>query len=148
MFVWQCEVDWLPVQIRRAATAVVSRAGEALERAGFGLHRAKTRIVPPGARHIVLGLLVDDAGVRLRPEYKRRLELHVRGVRKFGLAEHARQRSFDSILSMINHVDGGIAYAQSVEPDFAHRLRDEWNGTLMERGFPPEPEMTESVDEP
>jgi len=35
-----------------------------------------------------------------------------------------------------------------VEPDFAHRLRDEWNGTLMERGFPPEPEMTESVDEP
>ena len=121
---------------RRRAAAVVNQAAAAVGREGFRLHRAKTRIVPPGARHIVLGLLVDDWGVRLLPEYKRRLELHVRGVAKFGLAEHARHRNFNSILSMINHVDGGIAFAASVEPAFAHGLRNTWNDALRDRGYP------------
>ena len=121
---------------RHDAVKVVSRAASALRRHGFALHQAKTRIVPPGARHVVLGLLVDDAGVRLLSEFKRRLEVHVRGVTKFGLEAHASHRHFDSILSMINHVDGGIAFAQSVEPAFAERLRGIWTEALVASGYP------------
>jgi RNA-directed DNA polymerase len=121
---------------RQRASAVVNGAVATLGRAGFRLHRAKTRIVPPGARHIVLGLLVTDEHVRLLPAYKRRLEIHVRGVEKFGIAEHAQHRKFDSILSMINHVDGCIAFAASVEPTFAGRLRDAWSRALRDCGYP------------
>jgi RNA-directed DNA polymerase len=121
---------------RQDAIKVISQTAAALRCQGFDLHQAKTRIVPPGARHIVLGLLVDDAGVRLLSEFKRRLELHVRGVTKFGLAAHAGHRHFDSILSMVNHVDGGIAFAQSVEPAFAERLRDTWSEALAASGYP------------
>ncbi len=104
-------------------------------REGFALHRAKTRVVPPGARHVVLGLLVDGDRVRLLPEYKRRLEVHVRGVAKFGLAEHADHRRFVSVLSMINHVDGLIAFAASVDRAFANNSRDQWNKVLLNRGY-------------
>jgi RNA-directed DNA polymerase len=121
---------------RHDAAKVVMHTATALRHHGFSLHQAKTRIVPPGARHIVLGLLVDDAGVRLLPEFKRRLEVHVRGVAKFGLAAHAEHRRFDSILSIVNHVDGGIAFAQSVEPVFAERLRDSWVRGLNASGYP------------
>lgn len=121
---------------RQQAGAVVNQVSAALGRGGFRLHRDKTRVVPPGARQIVLGLLVDENEVRLLPEYKRRLEVHVRGVAKFGLAEHAQHRNFNSVLSMINHVDGGLAFAASVEPDFADGLRESWDRALHERGYP------------
>jgi hypothetical protein len=120
---------------RRRAAGVVTRTAEVLERAGFALHRAKARVIPPGARHVILGVLVDDDRVRLLPDYKRRLEVHVRGVAKFGLAEHAHHRRFDSILSMINHVDGCIAFAASVDPVFAASLRNRWNAAIRDRGY-------------
>jgi len=72
----------------------------------FRLHRKKTRVIPPGARHIVLGLLVDGDEVRLTPEFRRRVEVHIRGVREFGLVHHADHRGFRSLLSFISHVDG------------------------------------------
>lgn len=125
-----------PAFDRRDAGAIIQHVGKALAKEGFRLHRRKIRVIPPGARHVVLGLLVDDAGVRLLPEYKRRLEVHVRGVAKFGLAQHAECRRFNSVLSMINHVDGSIAFAESVEPAFAATLRGRWNEALSSHGFP------------
>jgi RNA-directed DNA polymerase len=123
---------------RGQAADVVGRASAILTSEGFTAHRAKTRVVPPGARHVILGLLVDDDRVRLMPEFKRRLEVHVRGVARFGLAEHAHHRGFDSVLSMIDHVDGCIAFAASVDPAFAKTMRDVWNAALRERGYPPD----------
>ncbi len=123
---------------RGKAADVARRASAIIGREGFTPHRAKTRIVPPGARHIVLGLLVDDNRVRLLPEFKRRVEIHLRGVANFGLAEHARHRRFDSVLSMINHVDGCIAFAASVDPAFADDARDMWEEALRDRGYPDE----------
>jgi hypothetical protein len=121
---------------RRDAMELIARTKVVLRRQGFRLHDVKTRVVPPGARRVVLGLLVDEEGVKLLPEFRRRLELHVRGVRKFGIAEHAGHRRFDSVFSMINHVDGGIAFAESVDAAFATRLRDAWSSALYENGYP------------
>jgi RNA-directed DNA polymerase len=121
---------------RDQAADPVRRASAILRTEGFSVHRAKTRIVPPGARHVILGLLVDEEQVRLLPEFKRRLEVHVRGVTKFGLVEHAHHRGFESVLSMIDHIDGCIAFAASVDRPFASNMRDTWNAALRSRGYP------------
>ena len=121
---------------RRRAARLIGEATALIARGGFRVHRGKTHVVPPGARQVILGLLLDDEEARLLPEYKRRLEVHIRGVAKFGLAEHAEHRNFDSVLSMINHVDGGIAFAAQVEAAYAKRLEARWNEALAAHGYP------------
>lgn len=101
----------------------------------FRLHRKKTRVVPPGARHIVLGLLVDGCELRLTPEFRRRVEVHIRGVRKFGLVRHADHRGFRSLLSFISHVDGCLAFALSVESAWANSQRAAWRAALRDHGL-------------
>ncbi len=76
--------------------------------------------------------------VLLTPEFKRRIEVHVRGVEKFGLPDHAAYRHFRSVPSMINHVDGCIAFARSVEPGFAAQMEEAWNVALRDKGFHPQ----------
>jgi RNA-directed DNA polymerase len=120
---------------RQRAAQLVREVAGIVERSGFVLHRAKTRVVSPGARHIVLGLLLAEDQVRLLPEFKRRLEVHVRGVTKFGLTEHARWRHFESVLSMINHIDGCIAFADCIDVEFAAKMRDAWNSALNDQGY-------------
>lgn len=121
---------------RANAAPVIRQVGAIVQRNSFVLHHKKTRIVPPGARHVVLGLLVDSTEVRLLPEFRRRVEVHVRGVTKFGLAPHAAVRRFRSILSFVNYMDGCLAFAEGVEPDWAEKTRGAWRQGLVESGFP------------
>ncbi|ALC04836.1 hypothetical protein CDES_01850 [Corynebacterium deserti GIMN1.010] len=92
----------------------------------FQLRKDKTRIITPGARKIVLGLLITESEVRLTPEFKRRILVHLRGVEKFGLYSHVQHRNFDSTLSFINHLEGLIEFASNVEPEFAHESLRNW----------------------
>jgi RNA-directed DNA polymerase len=102
------------------------------------LHDKKTRVVPPGARHVVLGLMLGRDRVQLLPEFKRRIDVHIRGVDRFGLAQHAAHRGFRSIFSFVNHVDGCLAFAHGVEPEHARQGRERWNAALDKSGFPVE----------
>lgn len=120
---------------RQRAAELIRRVAAILERREFSPHRTKSRVVPPGARHVVLGLLLAEGQVHLLPEFKRRVEVHIRGVAKFGAAEHARHRHFDSVFAMINHVDGCIAFADSVDSAFAGNARNAWNTALRECGY-------------
>jgi RNA-directed DNA polymerase len=120
---------------RQRAAELIRRAAGILHCSGFSPHRTKTRVIPPGARHVVLGLLLTDGRVRLLPEFKRRVEVHIRGIVKFGIAEHAHHRHFDSVLAMINHVDGCIAFADSIDPEFATNAREAWSAALRDRGY-------------
>lgn len=99
---------------REGAVRLAHAASGLIHAAGFEPHRSKTRIVPPGARHVVLGLLVDDE-VRLLPETVRRIDNHLRGAEKYGLPEHAMHRGFDSVLSFVDHLDGWIAFGMGVD---------------------------------
>lgn len=103
---------------------------------GLQLHRSKTRVIPPGTRQIVLGLLVDRKGVRLMPEFRRRVEVHVRGVALFGLVAHARHRGFRSVFSFVSHVDGCLAFAVSVEPVWAGKVAKAWRSALRSSAYP------------
>ena len=45
-------------------------------------------------------------------------------------------RNFDSILAMINHIDGGIAFAKNVDAEYAAKLKVAWDEVLREHGYP------------
>ncbi|WP_183336789.1 reverse transcriptase family protein [Microlunatus antarcticus] len=116
---------------------VVHEVGRVVAAHRFRLHERKTRIVPPGARHVVLGLLVDgEDSVRLLPEFRRRVEVHIRGVRKFGLVRHSEHRGFRSLLSFINHVDGCLAFAKGVDSGWASSSQSAWWEALRLNNFP------------
>lgn len=121
---------------RAKAASVVNEVVAVVGRQGLSVHRRKTIVVPPGARKVVLGLLLLDDRVALAPEFKRRVQVHVRGVHVFGLVEHAKHRRFESVLSMIDHIDGCIAFARSVDPAFAEAMRGEWDDVLRDKGIP------------
>ncbi|MGX5695713.1 reverse transcriptase family protein [Agromyces soli] len=120
---------------RSEAQSLAAEATGLIRKAGFVVHRAKTRIVPPGARKVVLGLLVDGS-VRLLPEHRRRIEVHLRGCEENGLARHAAHRGFDSVFSFINHLDGWIAFALGVERERAMDWRLRFHGILEHEGLP------------
>lgn len=120
---------------RSQAVSVLEQVFALIRSAGFVQHRTKTRIVPPGARKIVLGLLVDES-VRLLPEQRRLIEVHLRGIRKFGIADHASHRGFESALAFINHLDGWISFVIGVDRDLGMRWRKEFNEVLVHHGVP------------
>lgn len=90
-----------------------------LRDAGFQPNSKKTLIVPPGARKIVLGLLVDGKTPRLTREFKNRIDQHVYCIQKNGWLEHMKKRSFRSVFSLDAHVRGLLAHATQVEPKWA-----------------------------
>lgn len=120
---------------RAEAQSLVGEIAGLIRKAGFVIHRSKTRIVPPGARRVVLGLLVDSS-VRLLPEHRRRIEVHLRGCEKNGLARHAAHRGFDSVFSFVNHLDGWIAFALGVERERALAWRQRFHRILDLEGLP------------
>ena len=96
---------------------------------GLSPNQAKTQIIPPGARKIVLGLLVDGGSPRLTREFKSRLRMHLYYLNHsmIGPGKHAECRGFDSIIGLCAHVRGLIAHAQLVEPDYGEACLEEFN---------------------
>lgn len=90
-----------------------------LNEAGFKANLRKTAIRGPGARRIVLGLLVDGKEPRLSREFKDdlRLHLHYLTADGFGPSRHAEARGV-SISGLYHRVRGLIGWALRVEPDY------------------------------
>ncbi|MGA5187669.1 reverse transcriptase family protein [Streptomyces griseoincarnatus] len=120
---------------RPVLTRCVAEITQAVAATSFTLHRKKTRVVPPGARKIVLGLLVDGDQVRLPRHTRKRLEDHIRGAEKFGFASHVGHIGFSSLRGFIHHVDGLLAYAHGVDAAWARPLSRRWEDLLAAEGF-------------
>jgi hypothetical protein len=120
---------------RKEGVYLIRQVSDAIYAAGFRVHKKKTKLVPPGARKIVLGLLVNDESVRLLPEFRRQLLNHIRGVTRYGLTGHATHRKFESSLSMINYIDGALAFAKNVDEDWAMLANSKWTAALTKDGF-------------
>ena len=121
---------------RASVPRIAAQVEHAIDKAGLVVHRKKTRVVPPGARKIVLGLMLVGHEVRLLPEFRDRVVNHIRCVKRYGPAAHALTRRFDSALSMINHVDGCLAFATDIEPEWASERQRQWNEALALHGHP------------
>lgn len=106
---------------RKEARKVVALAKAEVSRCGFELNESKTVIAPPGARRVVLGLLVDNDAPRLTRGFRNNLETHLHALTKvtIGPDRHRRARGFDSLIGMRRHIGGLLAFAHYVDPAYA-----------------------------
>jgi len=89
---------------------------------GFALNRKKTRILGPGARKIVTGLLVNSASPRLPRGFKVHLSAALYQLENRGIADCANWMRSKHPLSYLDHLGGLIQFAHSVEPEFAKEM--------------------------
>ena len=68
-------------------------------RVGLSPNVTKTRVLPPGARKVVLGLLVDGQEPHLTREFRARLRQHIYYLLHpdIGPVRHAAKRGFISV---------------------------------------------------
>ncbi|MFF3026258.1 reverse transcriptase family protein [Microbacterium sp. NPDC057944] len=111
---------------RKYAAALIPKVRAIVERSGFNLHQKKTRIIPPGARKLVLGIMVTESGLAIMPEQKRRVDLYIHSVAKYGPVEFAKHRKFESALAMINHVEGWLAYLYHIDAAWTRTRSVKW----------------------
>ena len=94
---------------------------------GWSPNRAKTVVVPPGARKVVLGLLVDKRRPRLSREFRSRLRMHLYFIAhaRHGPVQHAKARGFSSVEGLRQHLLGLVAFAGQIDALYADSCRRE-----------------------
>lgn len=120
---------------RDVALDLIKASRHILRSERFVMHEQKTSIIPPGARKIVLGLLVDGRSVRISRWMRAKIEHHVRGTEKFGLTSHVSHSGFSSIDGFVRHVSGTLAFTYDIEPDWTSRMGKRWRTALWNSGW-------------
>lgn len=111
---------------RIKAREAISQIYHIIRKYSFEPNFTKTQIIPPGARRVVLGLLVDGPRPKLSKQFRNRLRLHLHqiGPTGAGAIKHAEQNHFQSVFGLRNHIEGLISFAHSVDPDYAKKAWD------------------------
>lgn len=111
---------------RTRAGDFIRQAYSVIGRHGFSPNTTKTQVVPPGARRVVLGLLVDRDTPRLTREFKANLRMHLHFLLhpEVGPAKHAHARGFAAVAGLRNHIQGLVTYARQIEPEYANIAAD------------------------
>jgi RNA-directed DNA polymerase len=95
----------------------------------FGLvnNRQKTTISPPGARKVLLGLLIDRERPRLTRDFRNNVQTHLYALAsaKIGAAAHKKNRGFASIIGMRRHIEGLVAFARQVDRTYGAQLYEQ-----------------------
>jgi RNA-directed DNA polymerase len=107
---------------RKRAKELIHDVASVLRAKGLLINASKTRIIPPGGRRVVLGLLVDGAEPRLSRKFRDTLRMHMYFMKKYGVQMHATRRGFDSISGLYRHVKGLIDYAKSIDQIYWHKM--------------------------
>ena len=122
---------------RARAHDVIGLIYRALVARGLSPNRAKTVIASPGARKVVLGLLVDGPKPRLTREFRSKLRMHLHFVSdpEHGPSQHAKARGFASVEGLRQHLLGLIAFAGQIDAVYADKCRAQmrranWNVIL------------------
>jgi hypothetical protein len=112
---------------REFASSVVRSVYRILGKSGFSPNVTKTQIVPPRARKVVLGLLVDEPTPRLPREFREKMRMHLYYLKKDGVgpARHAAKRGFTAVASLRNVLYGLTAFATQIEPQYGNGIRAE-----------------------
>ncbi|TBZ28815.1 RNA-directed DNA polymerase [Rhizobium leguminosarum bv. viciae] len=92
---------------------------------GLAPNTSKTLIVPPGARKVVLGLLVDGSKPRLTRDFRAKMRMHLHFLlhEDVGPTAHAIHRGFSSVEGLRQHLLGLIAFAGQIDRSFAEECK-------------------------
>lgn len=103
---------------RGAAQSFLGKITAVIGSAGFAPNEAKTSIASPGARKIVLGLLVDGDEPRLSREFKAKIRQHLYYLEKHGTAAHAARQGNATVFGLRRHILGLIQHARQIERNY------------------------------
>lgn len=109
---------------RNEAMRLAKKTEMELLNSGLKAHRQKTKIIPPGGRKVLLGVLVDTGKPRLTKSFRNNIETHLYALNHqlIGPERHRQKRGFTSIIGMRRHIMGLIAFAHQVDPEYAAKL--------------------------
>lgn len=92
----------------------------------FTENAKKTSVAGPGAKKIVLGLLVDSQEPRLSRETYKRIDRLLHATQKYGVKAVSEHEKFDSPYGFYNHLSGLISFVKDVDDkrweEFSGRL--------------------------
>lgn len=106
---------------REKANIFVRKVYQVLGKWGLRPNLSKTKIRGPGARKVILGMLVDGTKLRLPKEYHDKLRMHFYYINKVGPVEHAKARRFASAFQLRKHIEGLIHHVRHVDPERGKR---------------------------
>jgi RNA-directed DNA polymerase len=86
-----------------------------IKESGYRVNSSKTRVAGPGARKMVLGLLVDGNTPRLSKDMVKRIDRHLYSIEKYGISAVSDYNGFDSVYGFYNHLSGLIAFTKDVD---------------------------------
>ncbi len=114
---------------RTDAVRLTKRVEFELSRAGLINHKQKTKISPPGARKVLLGVLIDNDRPRLPKSFRNNIETHLYALTssKIGVQAHIKKRGFASSVGLRRHIEGLIAFAHHLDPKYASQLYVKFN---------------------
>jgi RNA-directed DNA polymerase len=114
---------------RTRATQLIGCIYGVLGAHGLTPNTAKTVVAPPGARKLVLGLLVDGNRPKLSRDFRGTLRVHLHYITqpKIGPINHAKKRGFSSVEGLRQHLLGLIAFAGQIDPYYADSCREKLN---------------------
>jgi RNA-directed DNA polymerase len=120
---------------RERAAGVIGRVYEAMGKVGLSPNIAKTRVSPPGARKIVLGLGVETDRPTLSSAFRDGLRQHLHYMTRaeVGPARHAARRGFASVVGLRHHIQGLVAFARQIDEPFGDAMRSELESVAWPR---------------
>ena len=84
---------------------------------GFHENPQKTHVAGPGAKKVVLGLLVDGPKPKLIKEIRYRIDKHFYLINKFDIKNAANHYQFDSVYGYVKHIAGLMSFVHDVDQD-------------------------------
>ncbi|MFC0269452.1 reverse transcriptase family protein [Kushneria aurantia] len=111
---------------RKRAGLLIKRVYQQLDRQSLSPNTAKTTVIPPGARKLVLGLSVEETVPRLTRQFKNSFRQHIHYLLRddVGPTKHAAARKFASTTGLRHHLEGLLAFAAQIEPMWAAAQRN------------------------
>lgn len=100
--------------------SIFRKVAQVVNRHGFRVNRSKSRIIGPGGRKVVTGLVVNDSNPRLPKRVKSEIEVAIYHIGKRGLLSHMEWCKSKRPLGYLNHLVGKILYCHSIEPAFGN----------------------------
>lgn len=89
---------------------------------GFRINKKKSRILRPGNRKVVTGIIVNDSCPHVPKNTIHKIENYIYFAKKYGISSECKHLGFKSISGFKHHLYGTINYITTIEADKGKHL--------------------------